>query len=205
MGVEPSLFLIGDLGGYVDFSLNEKLVLSSYFGWHKWRWNRSGEYQQYKFRAYSDYILASQGPVIRFGISFKEGENQLKLISNYIKLELTYKHLNYDHVWFIDGSKGLSSSPDELRSMTSHYFGANVLIHVRQFQSSFFEIPFDCFIGPNFAIGVDNFTIHYPFEGNPQPPEPELNSETSEIHFIYGIRFGIRLGIKVYDSEYHKK
>lgn len=203
VGVEPSLFLFGEFGGYVDFSINEDIILSSYFGWHKWRWNKSGIVQQYKLLAYSDYILASHGPVIRMGISFKDGGNQFRLISDYIKLEITYKYLSYDHVWFVNGSKGLSSSPDEQRSMRSHYYGANVLIHVRQFQSSFLDIPFDWFIGPNFGMGINNFTIHYPFDGNPQVGEPELNKKYSEKRFVYGVRVGIRLGVKVYDSEYH--
>ncbi len=205
VGIEPSSVLLGEYGGYLDYSFNENKILGIYFGWHNWPWNNSGEVSQTEIPGYSDYILAAHGPVGRLGLSIKTGENIYKFSANYFKFEFTYKYLSYDHVWFVDGSKGLNGSAREVRSMTAHFVGINLLFQGRQFQSSYLNIPFDWFIGPHFGLGFNDYTIHYPFKPYQEASGPEINTKKTDTKFVFGIRVGVRLGFKIYDAENHPR
>jgi hypothetical protein len=46
LGFEPILHATGELGGYADLALGDKMILHGYFAWHHWYWNNSDEVEQ---------------------------------------------------------------------------------------------------------------------------------------------------------------
>jgi len=198
LGIEPIMWVIGEKGGSIDYSVNDKFILQLYIAHYGWWWS-SNEIKQFKIGYISDYILASKGPVVRFGSAFVISQNDLRISQTLLKPELTYKYMSYSNKCFYEGSGGSSYSYRQLRSFNSNVFGFNIVFVYRRCDSSDWDIPVEWFVGPGFQLAFEQMNLLD--EGySSVSPEPLLNEETSVTKFYPSLRFGVRLGFRVFNS-----
>lgn len=199
IGLEPLMWAIGEKGGYIDYSVSEKIILQGYVAYQSW-WKDNQEIQQYDYSYISDYILAPHGWVFRFSPSYIFSKNEFQFSQTLLKPELTYKHLSYDNKCFYTGSNGMNGIPRQLRSFKSDYFAFHAIFSYRSFGSSYEDVPIEWFIGPGFAFAFEE--KHIISEGNSGNCTDEvIDTYTKETQFYYSIRFGLRFGVRVFEAK----
>lgn len=199
IGVEPFMWVIGEKGGFIDYSITDKSLLQFSIAYQSWWW-KNNEIQQFDNTYITDYLLASSGWVFRFSPANIVKKNEFSFSRLLLKPEFTYKHLSYDDKCFYSGSNGMNDNLRQLRSFKSNYFAFQAIIAHRHFGSSYEEIPVEWFIGPSLAIGFEEKNlISEGYSGN--CTDVALNKITKETRFYYSIRFGLRFGFKIFESK----
>jgi hypothetical protein len=199
IGIEPFSFAIGYKGGFVDYRLNDKYVFNFYAGYYGW-WFHYYETRGMEKTRFSDYYLASKGPVFRLGVGFVLSENKFRFSQVLFRPELTYKYLSYDNVTFYYGSNGLSGTYRETRSFSSNYFAINAIFGFNHYSDSFEEVSYEWFIGPGLGIAYEDMTILC--KGSScSAGKVNCNEHSSGIHFYPSIRFGVQIGFKIFSSK----
>jgi hypothetical protein len=199
IGLEPLMWVIGEKGGYIDYSVSEKLILQSYVAYQSW-WKNYDEIKEFENTRFSDYILASRGWVFRFSPSYIFSRNEFQFSQVLLKPELTYKHLSYDNKCFYKDSNGIGTQPRQLRSFKSDYFAFHAIFSHRHFDSSYEDVPVEWFIGPGIGIAFEEtHQISEGYSGN--CTDEVLDIHTKETQFYYSIRFGVRFGVRVFESK----
>ncbi len=198
LGIEPFMWVIGEKGGCIDFSVNDKFILQLYAAHYGFWWSPN-EIQQFKIEYISDYILASKGPVVRFGSAFILSQNDLNISQTLLKPELIYKNMSYNNKCFHEGSGGSSYSYRQLRSFKSEVIGLHLIFVYRRCDSSDWDIPVEWFVGPGFQLAFEQRILLD--EGySSVSPEPLLNEKTNETKIYPSLRFGVRVGFRVFNS-----
>ncbi len=198
LGLEPFSLAIGSKGLFLDYRVNNKYIFNFYAGYYSWWVNRQ-EIKEFEGTRFSDYYLASRGPVLRFGMGFVLSENKFRFSQVILRPELTYKYLSYDNKLFYYGSNGLGGTYREVRSFKSNYFSVHAIFGFSHFSDSFEEISFNWFIGPGLGIAYEDMHILCKGSGC-NVGEVNCDEHTTGIHFYPSLRFGVQIGFILFGS-----
>jgi hypothetical protein len=196
-GIEPFMLLMGEKGGFIGYSANDKLGFQLYAAHYGWWWSK-GDVRQMKWHYLSDYIFAAKGPVIRLSAEYLLSDNPMKISKALFRPEITYKYLSYENTCFHEGSGGSSYDLFQLRSMRSHVAGIHAEFVYKHCDSSEWDLPLEWFIGPGILMIFEQ--KHLLGENYGICPVAEFDEKTVSTLIYPSLRFGLRIGLKIFES-----